>query len=278
MAWVIEHSQQTGIGFVTLLMIANHANAEGKKAFPSMKTLAKECRLSLRTIQRTIIKLEASGELEVDRSSGRASHSYSLPLMPNVVTESTLPPRKRGQQESTLEHGHSVHVEAQRGHGGSSNVVTGGSNVDTAESTEPYNRNTNHKEPTPHSRLMAFHASRLVGGIPDAGGQGAALKWLLERYSPEQCEAEYLKLAGEDWRSTPVTWLTVKKHIGADLARAIQMAPNGHSPAGEKILADYGDWYTVEGVDGTPSKRYRTPEAFARETGRNVEEVKAKWN
>jgi hypothetical protein len=56
MAWVIDNSQQTGHGFVALLMIANHANAEGKKSFPSMKTLAKECRLSVRTIQRVILK------------------------------------------------------------------------------------------------------------------------------------------------------------------------------------------------------------------------------
>lgn len=129
-----------------------------------------------------------------------------------------------------------------------------------------------------HVRLMAFHDSKLPGGMPDGGAQGAAVKWLLERFTPEQCEVEYLKLAGEEWRTTPVTWLTVKKHIGGDLARRAQIAPNGHSPAGEKILQDYGDWYTVMGVDGTPSKRYRTADAFARETGRDVEEVRAKWN
>lgn len=127
-----------------------------------------------------------------------------------------------------------------------------------------------------HARLMAFHDSRVVGGIPDAGAQGSAIKWLLARYTPELCEREYAKLAGEEWRNTPVTWLTVKKHIGGDLARS--QNGNSHSNSGEKILTDYGDWYTVEGCDGTPSKRYRTPEAFARETGRNPEEVKAKWN
>lgn len=132
------------------------------------------------------------------------------------------------------------------------------------------------KEPSAHPRLMTFHASRLAGDIPNPGAQGKAIKWLLERYTPEQCEAEYTKLASEEWRTTPVTWLTVKTNIGADLAR--ETNSNGHSPTGEKILSDHGDWYTVEGGDGTPSKRYRTPEAFARETGRNLEEVLAKWN
>ena len=278
MAWVIDNSNQTGHGFVTLLMIANHANAEGQKSFPSMKTLAKECRLSVRTIQRVILKLEASGELKVDRSAGRASHSYSLPLMLNVDrTVSTLN-TANVDTESTLQRRQPVHVGAERGQTEPSNVDKIDANVDRAVSTEPYNRKKNHKEQSPHSRLMAFHDSRLVGGISDAGAQGAAIKWLLERFTPEQCEAEYLKLAGEEWRSTPVTWLTVKKHIGGDLARANALAPNGHSPSGEKILTDYGDWYTVEGCDGTPSKRYRTPQAFARETGRNLEEVLARWN
>lgn len=137
---------------------------------------------------------------------------------------------------------------------------------------EPFKNNS--KEATPHSRLMAFHDSRIPGGMPDAGAQGKAVKWLLERFTPEQCEAEYEKLAGEEWRSTPVTWLTVRKNIGADLARAT----NGRNDAGERILTDFGDWYTVEGFDGTPSNRYRTPQAFARETGRNLEEVLANWN
>jgi hypothetical protein len=134
----------------------------------------------------------------------------------------------------------------------------------------------NPEELPAHSRLMAFHHSNLTGEIPDAGAQGKAVQWLLKQFTPEQCEAEYEKLRCEEWRTTPVTWLTVKKHIGADLARATN--GNGQSPSGEKILTDYGDWYTVEGGDGTPSKRYRTPEAFARETGRDLEEVKARWN
>lgn len=284
MAWVIEHSQQTGIGFVTLLMIANHANAEGQKSFPSMKTLAKECRLSVRTIQRTILRLESSGELAVDRSSGRASHCYSLPLMPNVDTESTLPKRQRRQQESTLnssnldtesmlERGHSVHVEPQRGQEGSSNVDSGGSNVDTTESTEPYNRNTNHKEPTPLARLMGFLEKQ--NGVINRGKEAKAAKRILEKFTAEEAEACYFHLASQDWRSIAVTWTHVLPEIGTFVKR---QQPNGRSEGGEKILSDYGDWYTVEGEDGTPSKRYRTAEAFARETGRNQTEVEARWN
>jgi phage replication O-like protein O len=141
---------------------------------------------------------------------------------------------------------------------------------------DPQKKEKEKKERSAHSRLMAFHDSHLTGGIPDPAAQGKAIQWLLKTFTPEQCEAEYEKLRSEAWRTTPVTWLTVKKHIGADLAR--EANSNGRSPSGEKILTDYGDWYTVEGADGTPSKRYRTAEAFARETGRPLEEVKARWN
>jgi hypothetical protein len=181
----------------------------------------------------------------------------------NVDTESTLQPRQP------------VHVESERGQNEPPNVDKIDANVDRAVSTEPYNRKKNHKDPSAHSRLMAFHDSNLAGGTPDAPAQGKAIKWLLERFTPEQCEAEYKKLRAEEWRTTPVTWITVKKYIGADLARGNS---KGVTDNGEKILTDYGDWYTVMGGDGTPSKRYRTPEAFARETGRNLEEVLAKWN
>lgn len=228
MTWVIDNSQQTGLGFVALLMIANHANAEGHQSFPSMKTLAKECRTSLRSVQRTILKLERSGELKVDRSSGRVSHSYSLALMPNVDTEATLHPRQRrqrghvktverGQEVATLQRGHPDHVDSQRGHPGPANVDTVGLNVDTAMSTEPLEPSIEPKEPTPHSRLIAFHADRITH-VPDGGAQGAAVKWLLARYSPEQCVACYRFQLTEPWRKGDVSWLTVKQKIGTFLA------------------------------------------------------------
>ena len=64
-----------------MLMIANHAHSDGTNAFPSVETLARECRMSDRQIIRIIQVLEESKELAIDRSAGRRSHRYSLPLM-----------------------------------------------------------------------------------------------------------------------------------------------------------------------------------------------------
>lgn len=234
MTWVIDNSKHTGLSFVTLLMIANHANAEGQNSFPSMKTLARECRSSVRSIQRTILKLEASGELGVTRSGGRVAHIYNLPLMPNVDTEATLSRRQRGQdgyvkraergrQMTALQRGQSDHVESQRGQITHPNVDIGDANVDIAVSTEPIEPLDNKNRA--HARLMAYHAGHIEGDIPNPAAQGNAVKWLLERYSPEQCESVYAEIRAEDWRTTPVTWLTVRKEIGDRLRRASSARP-----------------------------------------------------
>ena len=56
-SWVIDNSQHKGNTFVVLLMIANHARSDGTGAWPSVHTLARESRLSRRTVQRCVNRL-----------------------------------------------------------------------------------------------------------------------------------------------------------------------------------------------------------------------------
>jgi hypothetical protein len=80
MSWVIEHSKHKGNAFVVLLMIANHARSDGSGAWPSVKTLAKEARISPRAVQYTVRRLERSGELLTEVGHGPSgSNLYSLP-------------------------------------------------------------------------------------------------------------------------------------------------------------------------------------------------------
>lgn len=85
MSWVIEHSKHKGNSFVVLLMIANHARSDGTGAWPSIPTLAKEARVSDRTVQRTIQRLSRSQrkfkpELEVHPGKGpHGANVYSIP-------------------------------------------------------------------------------------------------------------------------------------------------------------------------------------------------------
>ena len=126
---------------------------------------------------------------------------------------------------------------------------------------------------------MAFHAKHVVGQIPDPAAQGSAIKWLLKNFTSEQCEDVYQQIRSEAWRTTPVTWLTVKKEIGTRLNRPASKqplpdTPFGYDDLGRKILSDDGGCYTIMGPDGTPSKRWRTDEALSLYRGITVEEVR----
>ncbi len=82
MAWVLEESESRLGARHVLISIANHAKADGTGAWPSIATIAHESRLSEREVQLAIPKLEALGELRVDRGVGpKGTHLYSMPLI-----------------------------------------------------------------------------------------------------------------------------------------------------------------------------------------------------
>lgn len=97
---------------------------------------------------------------------------------------------------------------------------------ETNNGSSPYidAKSTKSKEPSPHARLLEFHAQHLKGPIPDGAAQGGAVKWLLEHYAADSCIACYESFLGDDWRAK-VSWLTVKSEIGSWLSRN----GNGHA-------------------------------------------------
>lgn len=136
------------------------------------------------------------------------------------------------------------------------------------------------KKKSAHALLMGYHANHLRGEIPDPAAQGAAAKWLLERYSTEAIQECYQRLSGETWRSG-VTLLTVKKMI----SQVPKVAAPGHSTIRtyewmgrlyglDEVISDDGQRYTVMGPDGTPTKRWHTLEAFAADKGITLEQAK----
>lgn len=78
MNWVWEHSTAKGSELLLLLAIADTADDRGRNAFPSISTLAGKTRMSRRTVQRLVVKLEADGHLVLRREGGRRSNSYEL--------------------------------------------------------------------------------------------------------------------------------------------------------------------------------------------------------
>lgn len=78
--WVLELSESTAYSRLVLLSIASHANREGKNAFPSLDTIAREALISRREVIYCIQEMEERGELAVNRGIGRGNpNHYELP-------------------------------------------------------------------------------------------------------------------------------------------------------------------------------------------------------
>jgi Helix-turn-helix domain len=76
-SWVLEHSRARGNARLVLISIAACSNREGENAWPSVETLAREARVSERTVQYAIRRLEQLGELRVVRRSGENGRTES---------------------------------------------------------------------------------------------------------------------------------------------------------------------------------------------------------
>lgn len=72
-AWVLEHSEATLADRLVLIAIANHADARGWNAYPSVPLIAREARVDERTVYRALDALKASGEVTVQRRPGHSS-------------------------------------------------------------------------------------------------------------------------------------------------------------------------------------------------------------
>jgi hypothetical protein len=71
--WVLENSDATLADRLVFIAIANHADARGYNSFPSVEHIAKEARVGVSTVSRSIANLERLGELIVVRRPGRAN-------------------------------------------------------------------------------------------------------------------------------------------------------------------------------------------------------------
>jgi len=80
MNWVWEHSTAKGSELLLLLAIADAADDQGRNAFPSISTLAAKTRMSRRTVQRLVVKLEDDGHLILRRVGGRRANTYEVVL------------------------------------------------------------------------------------------------------------------------------------------------------------------------------------------------------
>jgi DNA-binding MarR family transcriptional regulator len=86
-AQVTQQTQSRGLSFALLKELAFRHHPRYGYAFPRLQTLADVLRVSVRTVQRHIQKLEALGELRVIRGGGRSRNSrYYLSAFETMTT------------------------------------------------------------------------------------------------------------------------------------------------------------------------------------------------
>jgi hypothetical protein len=80
-AWVLEYSETTAAERLVLLAIANHCDARGWNAYPSIDHIVAEARVARSTVFKAINILVELGEVEVTRGGGRGHRNqYRLPM------------------------------------------------------------------------------------------------------------------------------------------------------------------------------------------------------
>ena len=92
MNWVWSESVSTGIDRLVLLAIADFAQDDGTNAYPSISTLANKAAIDARTVQRSIRRLCAIGELEISEGTGpKGVNEYVMTLAPGTLPGGAVP-------------------------------------------------------------------------------------------------------------------------------------------------------------------------------------------
>lgn len=94
-AWVLEHSEATLANRLVLLAIANHADANGWNAYPSIPRIAAEARLNRSTVYRALDALVDAGEI-VCRHRPGYSNMYGIAALQGSQSET---PRGRNLRQ-----------------------------------------------------------------------------------------------------------------------------------------------------------------------------------
>jgi hypothetical protein len=100
MNWVFENSRSDGYDRLVLLALADRTNDAGLDAWPSVPTIAAKSRMDARTVRRCLVRLEALGELQVERRQGRSSRYAIIMQVPLSLPLSVQQPSQAAQDNA----------------------------------------------------------------------------------------------------------------------------------------------------------------------------------
>lgn len=261
MTLVWKHAPCRENTLIVLLALADWSNDEGV-CWPSIQKLADKSRVDRRSAQRIVRRLKQDHLITIEEGGGRAKqHRYQIEtaaLCRPLETETAAESRPLPKQNSGVAYQETAALETER--------ATFPTQTATPVSPDPLEEPLVDPSVEPSVpflgkaftlALSAFETHRKEIRKPLKPTGRKALYAQLATMSETQA-------ADNLWRSIERGW------TGVFPSRESTAQANG----GPKIIEDFGDWYTVMGADGTPSKRWRTDEAFAAYRGITVEEVR----
>lgn len=100
MSWVFDHSPTTGMDRLVLLTLANHADAAGHNAWPSIDRIASEALVHRATAIRCLARLKQAGAVVVERHGGGRfrTTTYSVVLEKQSQAATLSGPEKQSQE------------------------------------------------------------------------------------------------------------------------------------------------------------------------------------
>jgi hypothetical protein len=270
MSMVWEHAPYSENKLIVLLALADWANDEGV-SWPSMERLAQKARVDRRSARRIVRTLESDEIIAIDEGGGRAKQNkYTINLTklcsqetgtqrPSLEKEDITKEDTGGQERGTLGAQRRT-LEVERG---------------TLQPPDPLE---DPLEDPPLEPSVPFSSESFTQALSAFVAHRKEIKKPLR---PTGLAQLYRDLG--NWGEAAATEaLTSSVRNGWQGVFRPDSTKDNDAPSGyagtEKILEDFGDWYTVMGCDGTPSKRFRTAEAFARHSAHPLEEVLKNWN
>ncbi len=243
--WVVESSPETASAgdMVVALLLAQHANAAGEHAYPSVAELARGAHLCERQVQRALKRLTDYGLIEIERpATNRLPAMYRFPGFQSNA-KSRKKGRARGDISDTPPEGLGVTFDPSRGdimsplgatfpQPGVTFTTSRGDIYDTTLiGREPS------EEPIPTEPLRGAEKTAQKNGVTpyaifaaicEAAGQDcdaysdrekgkhlAVAKRLLNEGATEDEVRQHVGwLRSQHWRTSPVTVFVVEKEIG----------------------------------------------------------------
>jgi DNA-binding transcriptional ArsR family regulator len=228
--WALDKKvKRSGAKFV-LLLLCNYADDRGY-CYPGQVKLAKLASMSQRAVSAHLAYLEELKFIRRERrhreDGRRTSDGYWLAY----VTEETNESNGKGGSGTPPAESATCNKRPVAKAAANTKDSKDEPSVKVLEAQPPASppRADSAAANSEHRKGMAYLQER-CGPIPDPAAQGAALKWLLQHYTLEQCCACIDAFLGDDWRKARVSWLTVKKEIGSWMSRRERRDEHGGRP------------------------------------------------